>query len=48
MNSDNIAKRIVADGGAPIAGGPDVYAINIANEEAKWAGVAKKLGAGAK
>ena len=48
VNSDDIAKRIVADGGAPIAGDPDVYAINIAAEEAKWAGVAKRLGTGPK
>jgi tripartite-type tricarboxylate transporter receptor subunit TctC len=48
VNSDDIAKRIIADGGAPIAGSPDVYAINIAAEEAKWASVAKRLGTGAK
>jgi tripartite-type tricarboxylate transporter receptor subunit TctC len=48
VNSDDIAKRIVADGSVPIAGAPDVYAVNIAAEEAKWAAVAKRLGASAK
>jgi tripartite-type tricarboxylate transporter receptor subunit TctC len=37
-------KRIVADGGDPIASTPEEYAANIAREEAKWATLIKKLG----
>lgn len=48
VNSDEISNRIIADGGVPIGEGPDVYAINIAAEEAKWAAVAKGLGSSAK
>ena len=46
VTSDDVSKRIAADGGVPIAGTPEDYAANIAREEAKWAAVAKKLGAG--
>ncbi len=48
VTSDDVSKRIVADGGVPIAGTPEQYAENIAREESKWAAVAKKLDAGAK
>ena len=46
VTSDDVSKRIAADGGVPIAGTPEDYAANIAREEAKWAAVAKKLGVG--
>jgi tripartite-type tricarboxylate transporter receptor subunit TctC len=42
--SDDVKSRIVADGGIPIAGTPEDYAVNIAREEAKWSAVAKRLG----
>jgi len=42
--SDDVSKRIIAEGGEPIAGTPSEYATNIAREEAKWLAVAKQLG----
>ena len=38
------AKRIVADGGDPIASTPEEYAANIEREEDKWSVLIKKLG----
>jgi len=42
--SEEISKRIVADGGDPVASTPEEYAANIAREEAKWSALVKKLG----
>jgi tripartite-type tricarboxylate transporter receptor subunit TctC len=44
VTSEEIKKRIVADGGEPIASTPEEYASNIAREEGKWAALIKKLG----
>ena len=44
VTSDDFQKRIVADGGGPLAGSSDEYATNIAREEGKWAAIIKKLG----
>ena len=42
--TDEISKRIVADGGDPAATSPDEYAAMIERDEAKWADLIKKLG----
>jgi tripartite-type tricarboxylate transporter receptor subunit TctC len=42
--SDEISKRIVADGGDPAATSPDEYAAMIERDEAKWSALIKKLG----
>ena len=44
VTSDDIKKRIVADGGGPVASTPEEYAANIQREEGKWAALIKKLG----
>jgi tripartite-type tricarboxylate transporter receptor subunit TctC len=44
INSEEMTKRIVADGGDPIASTPEEYAANIEREEDKWAALIKKLG----
>jgi tripartite-type tricarboxylate transporter receptor subunit TctC len=44
VTSDDITKRIIADGGGPVASTPEEYAANIAREEGKWAALIKKLG----
>jgi tripartite-type tricarboxylate transporter receptor subunit TctC len=44
VTSDDIKKRIIADGGGPVASTPEEYAANIAREEGKWAALIKKLG----
>jgi tripartite-type tricarboxylate transporter receptor subunit TctC len=44
VTSDDISKRIIADGGDPAASTPEEYAENIVREEAKWAALIKKLG----
>jgi tripartite-type tricarboxylate transporter receptor subunit TctC len=44
IESEEITKRIVADGGDPIASTPEEYAANIEREEGKWAALIKKLG----
>ena len=44
IESEEITKRIVADGGDPISSTPDEYAANIEREEGKWAALIKKLG----
>jgi tripartite-type tricarboxylate transporter receptor subunit TctC len=44
IESEELTKRIVADGGDPISSTPEEYAANIEREEAKWAAVIKKLG----
>src|SRR5258708_21584113 len=37
LESEEITKRIIADGGDPIASTPEEYAANIEREEGKWA-----------
>jgi tripartite-type tricarboxylate transporter receptor subunit TctC len=44
IESEEMTKRIVADGGDPIASTPEEYAANIEREEGKWAALIKKLG----
>ena len=44
VTSDEVSKRIVADGGDPAASTPEEYAENIAREEAKWRALLDKLG----
>ena len=44
IKSEEMTKRIVADGGDPIASTPEEYAANIEREEGKWAALIKKLG----
>jgi len=44
IESEETIKRLVADGGDPIASTPEEYAANIDHEEAKWAALIKKLG----
>lgn len=44
VSSDDIKKRIIADGGGPVASTPEEYAANIEREEGKWAALIKKLG----
>jgi tripartite-type tricarboxylate transporter receptor subunit TctC len=44
VTSEEIKKRIVADGGDPVASTPEEYAANIEREEGKWAALIKKLG----
>jgi tripartite-type tricarboxylate transporter receptor subunit TctC len=44
IESEEMTKRIVADGGDPIASTSEEYAANIEREEGKWAALIKKLG----
>jgi tripartite-type tricarboxylate transporter receptor subunit TctC len=44
VTSEDVKKRIIADGGGPVASTTDEYAANIAREESKWAAIIKKLG----
>ena len=44
IESEEMTKQIVADGGDPITSTPDEYAANIEREEGKWAALIKKLG----
>jgi tripartite-type tricarboxylate transporter receptor subunit TctC len=44
IESEEMTKRIIADGGDPIASTPEEYAVNIEREEGKWAALTKKLG----
>jgi tripartite-type tricarboxylate transporter receptor subunit TctC len=44
VSADDIRKRIIADGGGPVASTPEEYAANIEREEGKWAALIKKLG----
>ena len=44
IESEEMTKRIVADGGDPIASTPEQYAANIERQEGKWATLIKKLG----
>jgi tripartite-type tricarboxylate transporter receptor subunit TctC len=44
VTSDDVKKRIIADGGGPLASTPEEYGANIAREEGKWNAIIKKLG----
>jgi len=44
LSSDDMKKRLVAEGSDPVPGTPEDYAANIAHEEGKWAALVKKLG----
>ena len=44
LNSDDMKKRLVADGSDPAPSSPEEYATNIRREEGKWADLIKKLG----
>jgi tripartite-type tricarboxylate transporter receptor subunit TctC len=44
VTSNDTAKRIVADGGDPVASTPEEYAENIAREEGKWRALVDRLG----
>jgi len=44
VTSDDMSKRLIADGGDPAPSTPEEYAANIEREEGKWAALLKKLG----
>jgi len=44
ISSEDIQKRLVAEGTEPEASTPEEYAANLEREEAKWADLIKKLG----
>jgi tripartite-type tricarboxylate transporter receptor subunit TctC len=44
LSSDDMKKRLIAEGSDPVPGTPEDYAANIAHEEGKWAALVKKLG----
>jgi tripartite-type tricarboxylate transporter receptor subunit TctC len=44
VTSEEISKRIIADGGDPVTTTPEEYAANLARGEAKWAELVKKIG----
>ena len=44
LKSDDMTKRLSADGSEPTPGTPEDYAVNIQREEGKWAALIKKLG----
>jgi tripartite-type tricarboxylate transporter receptor subunit TctC len=44
VSSDDVKKRIAADGGGAVASTPEEYAANIQREEGRWAALVKKLG----
>ena len=44
LNSDDMKKRLIADGSDPAPSTPEEYAANIQREEGKWAALIKKLG----
>jgi tripartite-type tricarboxylate transporter receptor subunit TctC len=44
VSSDEVKKRIISEGGDPVASTPEEYAANIEREEGKWAALIKKLG----
>ena len=44
LTSDDMKKRLVADGSDPAPSTPEEYAANIQREEGKWAALIKKLG----
>jgi tripartite-type tricarboxylate transporter receptor subunit TctC len=44
LTSDDMKKRLVADGSDPAPSTPEEYAANIQREEGKWAALIKKIG----
>jgi tripartite-type tricarboxylate transporter receptor subunit TctC len=44
VSSEEVNKRIIAEGGDPVASTSEEYAANIEREERKWAALIKKLG----
>jgi tripartite-type tricarboxylate transporter receptor subunit TctC len=44
ITSDEISRRIVADGGDPAPATPEEYAASIARDEAKWGALIRKIG----
>jgi tripartite-type tricarboxylate transporter receptor subunit TctC len=44
LKSEDMKKRLIADGSEPTPGTPEDYAANIQREEGKWAALIKKLG----
>jgi len=44
LTSDEMRKRLIADGSDPALSTPEEYAANIKREEAKWAALVSKLG----
>jgi tripartite-type tricarboxylate transporter receptor subunit TctC len=44
VSSEEVKKRIIAEGGDPVAGTSEEYAANIEREEGKWAALIRKLG----
>src|SRR5262249_11515421 len=44
IESEEMTKRVVAEGADPMASTPEEYAANIERDEDKWAAVIKKLG----
>jgi tripartite-type tricarboxylate transporter receptor subunit TctC len=44
LAADDTRKRIIADGGGPLASSPEDYALNIVREEGRWIGIIKQLG----
>jgi tripartite-type tricarboxylate transporter receptor subunit TctC len=44
VSSEEVKKRIIAEGGDPVASTSEEYAANIEREEGKWAALIKKLG----
>jgi len=44
VNSEDVKKRLISDGGGPMPSTPEEYAANIEREEGKWRALANKLG----
>jgi tripartite-type tricarboxylate transporter receptor subunit TctC len=44
VNSDDMKKRLISDGGGPMPSTPPEYAANIEREEGKWRALVNKLG----
>jgi tripartite-type tricarboxylate transporter receptor subunit TctC len=44
VSSEDVKKRLIADGGGPMPSTPEEYAANIEREEGKWSALVKKLG----
>jgi tripartite-type tricarboxylate transporter receptor subunit TctC len=44
VNSEDVKKRLISDGGRPMPSTPEEYAANIEREEGKWRALANKLG----
>jgi tripartite-type tricarboxylate transporter receptor subunit TctC len=44
VNSEDVKKRLISDGGRPMPSTPEEYAANIEREEGKWRALVNKLG----